>query len=203
MGISALVKTSDLGFDIGYLYEKPTSWAGYIDNVLLYNHELTEQDIYNLYYDGVHDITVKADTSTTASNNASSGDTVAVPYEVTGGTINSLCFNTPAEVLFGDVTVYNYSKSVSPFTYTVNTTAAADPITDTTVSLKQTTNESFVSSWLTAIGLIGVCIIIMFASLLIGIVRGKGTIKDVVGNIFKVVLILVVILAGTAVFSQL
>ena len=62
---------------------------------------------------------------------------------------------------------------------------------------------SLADQWATTIGMIGVIILIAFAVQMVAVLKGKGKIGDVVGNVQGVVYILILLLVGTILFSQL
>ncbi len=65
------------------------------------------------------------------------------------------------------------------------------------------TDYSFAPSWLSTIGLVGVCILLTLVAQIVLMLRGKGSIKDIEGDVSGIVIVLVIILVGTILFSQL
>ncbi len=73
----------------------------------------------------------------------------------------------------------------------------------TVVSASIVTDYSFAPNWLSTIGLVGVCILLTLVAQIVLMLRGKGSIKDIEGDVSGIVIVLVIILVGTILFSQL
>ncbi len=86
-----------------------------------------------------------------------------------------------------------YSGGYSEHTFEATVTAPVSEVTD----------YSFAPSWLSTIGLVGVCILLTLVAQIVLMLRGKGSIKDIEGDVSGIVIVLVIILVGTILFSQL
>ncbi len=108
-----------------------------IDNVMIYNRSISQEEIKQIYYDSLEDLTLKTNSNAGTSTAIDETGTVNVPYDSTDADITSLTAYVPENVTIGGVTVRDYSNTVTPFEvmatvgYTEDTTLISEELTDT------------------------------------------------------------------------
>jgi hypothetical protein len=121
-------------------------WAGWmfdgeIDNVMLYNRALSESEIKQIYYDSLNNLKLKTNSNTGYSDEIDESGTVSIPYDLEDSDITSLTAYVPESVVIGGVTVWDYTKTVTPFEvsatvgYTEDTTLISETLTDDTYEI--------------------------------------------------------------------
>jgi Concanavalin A-like lectin/glucanases superfamily len=116
-----LNKTSSSDFSIGYLEGASTAWAGALDNMLIWNREITQAEVYSLAYDTSAGITAKTNSNKTYSSLIpANGDPINVPYNSKDLPISSLNFLIPSTTKINGISVYDYPSSISPLSITLD-----------------------------------------------------------------------------------
>ncbi len=130
------------------------SFIGSIDNLLIYDRALSEQELLQIYYDNIDNLTIQ---SNSVPSTPIACGTVSVPFSASGADISTLGCSVPDEVVIDGVTVRNYTETVTQYNitaevlYTENTTMITESLTDEyyRVYIRHTPGSDFESGTVT------------------------------------------------------